>query len=58
MANKYLGEEIIPALKEKIPAVVNTTGDSTTAAMSQKAVTDLVGDIDTALTNLDTGAGV
>lgn len=38
--------------------VVQTTGSSTTAVMSQKAVSDLVGDVDSLLVKLDTGAGV
>lgn len=39
-------------------SVVQTTGDSTTAVMSQKAVTDIVGVINTTLAGLDDGDGV
>lgn len=38
--------------------VVQTTGQSTTAVMSQKAVTDIVGNISTLLIEVDTGEGV
>lgn len=38
--------------------VVQTMGQSTTAVMSQKAVTDVVGDIETVLQTLTTGGGV
>lgn len=41
-----------------VPSVVQATGTSTTSVMSQKAVTDLVGSIDIALTALNTGTGV
>jgi hypothetical protein len=37
--------------------VVQTTGESTTDVMSQKAVTDLVGDVETILTTLNSGTG-
>lgn len=41
-----------------IPEVVQTTGDSVSAVMSQKAVTDLVGDVEDVLRDINTGAGV
>lgn len=37
--------------------VVQTTGESTTDVMSQKAVTDLVGDVETILATLNSGTG-
>ena len=40
------------------PTVVQTTGQSTTNVMSQKAVTDIIGDIETILQTLTTGTGV
>lgn len=58
MDNKYMGAEAVSALKKKVPVVVQSTGVSTTEVMSQKAVTDIVGDIDSLLTQLDTGTGV
>lgn len=39
------------------PTVVQTTGQSTTDVMSQKAVTDLVGSVETILTTLNSGTG-
>lgn len=39
------------------PTVVQTTGQSTTSVMSQKAVTDIIGDIETILHTLNVGAG-
>lgn len=39
------------------PAVVQTTGQSTTDVMSQKAVTDIIGDIETILQTLNSGNG-
>lgn len=41
-----------------IPTVVQTTGQSTTDVMSQKTVTDIIGDIETILQTLTTGTGV
>lgn len=41
-----------------VPAVVQTTGSSTTSVMSQKAVTDIIGDIETALSIINNGTGV
>lgn len=38
--------------------VVQTTGQSTTAVMSQKAVTDIVGNVETALHTINNGSGV
>lgn len=38
--------------------VVQTTGQSTTSVMSQKAVTDIIGDVETALQILNSGSGV
>ena len=37
--------------------VVQSTGQSTTDVMSQKAVTDIIGDIETALHTINTGSG-
>ena len=37
------------------PAVVQTTGQSTTDVMSQKAVTDIIGDIESALNIINNG---
>lgn len=39
------------------PTVVQTTGQSTTDVMSQKAVTDIIGDIETALHTINNGGG-
>ena len=39
------------------PTVVQTTGQSTTDVMSQKAVTDIIGDIETILQTLNSGTG-
>lgn len=39
------------------PTVVQTTGQSTTDVMSQKAVTDIIGDIETILQTLNSGNG-
>ena len=54
---KYNGETMssttdIPA----VPTVVQSTGQSTTDVMSQKAVTDIVGDIETALNLINNGS--
>lgn len=38
-------------------SVVQTTGQSTTAVMSQKAVTDVIGDVETILQTLNSGTG-
>lgn len=38
--------------------VVQTTGQSTTDVMSQKAVTDIVGNVETALNTINNGTGV
>ena len=38
--------------------VVQTTGSSTTDVMSQKAVTDIIGNIETALNAINNGTGV
>lgn len=40
------------------PTVVQTTGQSTTDVMSQKAVTDIIGNVETILQTLNTGTGV
>lgn len=40
-----------------VPAVVQTTGQSTTDVMSQKAVTDIIGDVETILQTLNSGTG-
>ena len=37
--------------------VVQTTGQSTTNVMSQKAVTDIIGDVETALNVINNGTG-
>ena len=37
--------------------VVQTTGQSTTDVMSQKAVTDIIGDVETALNTINNGSG-
>jgi len=37
--------------------VVQTTGQSTTDVMSQKAVTDIIGDVETALNIINNGTG-
>lgn len=39
------------------PVVVQTTGQSTTDVMSQKAVTDIIGDIESALHIINNGGG-
>lgn len=39
------------------PTVVQTTGTSTTDVMSQKAVTDIIGDIESALHTINNGGG-
>ena len=43
--------------KPTIPAVVQITGTSTTDVMSQKAVTDIIGDVETALNAINNGTG-
>lgn len=40
-----------------VPAVVQATGQSTTNVMSQKAVTDIIGDVETILQTLNSGTG-
>lgn len=37
--------------------VVQTTGQSTTDVMSQKAVTDIIGDVESALNTINNGTG-
>lgn len=39
------------------PTVVQTTGQSTTDVMSQKAVTDIIGNVETILQTLNSGTG-
>jgi hypothetical protein len=39
------------------PNVVQTTGQSTSDVMSQKAVTDIIGDVETILQTLNSGTG-
>lgn len=39
------------------PTVVQTTGSSTTDVMSQKAVTDIIGDVENALAQINNGTG-
>ena len=43
--------------KPSIPTVVQTTGQSTTQVMSQKTVTDLVGNVESILQTLNSGNG-
>lgn len=40
-----------------IPSVVQTTGTSTTDVMSQNAVTEIIGDIESALQTINNGGG-
>jgi hypothetical protein len=40
-----------------VPTVVQTTGQSTTSVMSQKAVTDIIGNVETILQTLNSGNG-
>lgn len=40
-----------------VPTVVQTTGQSTTDVMSQKAVTDIIGNVETILQTLNNGGG-
>ena len=40
---------------DKSPSVVQSTGQSTTSVMSQKAVTDIIGDLETALSTINNG---
>lgn len=43
--------------KPTIPEVVQTTGQSTTSTMSQKSVTDIIGNVETILQTLNSGTG-
>jgi hypothetical protein len=56
--DKYLKGDGTWATVQAGPTVVQTTGQSTTDVMSQKAVTDIIGDIESALQILNSGAGV
>lgn len=40
-----------------VPTIVQTTGQSTTSVMSQKAVTDIIGNVETILQTLNSGNG-
>lgn len=40
-----------------IPTVVQTTGSSTASVMSQKAVTDIIGNVEAALNVINNGTG-
>ena len=51
------GTYTISATQPTVPTVVQTTGQSTTDVMSQKAVTDIIGDIETILQTLNSGGG-
>ena len=39
-------------------AIVQSTGESTTAIMSQKAITDMIGGVEARLVSLNSGEGV
>ena len=56
--DKYLKGDGTWATVQAGPTVVQTTGQSTTDVMSQKAVTDIIGDVESALQILNSGAGV
>jgi hypothetical protein len=56
--DKYLKGDGTWATVQAGPTVVQTTGQSTTDVMSQKAVTDIIGNIESALQILNSGAGV
>ena len=43
--------------KIAIPTIIQTTGQSTTSVMSQKAVTDIIGNVETILQTLNSGNG-
>lgn len=47
------GETNIPS----VPTVVQTTGQSTTSVMSQKAVSDIIGNVESALHTINNGGG-
>lgn len=55
--NKYLKGDGTWGIVSSGPAVVQNTGQSTTDVMSQKAVTDIIGDIETILQTLNSGTG-
>ena len=40
-----------------VPTVVQTTGSSTTNVMSQKAITDILGDVESQLSAINVGGG-
>lgn len=45
-------------IDEIMPTLVQTTGQSTTSVMSQKAVSDIIGNVEAILETLTTGSGV
>lgn len=51
------GTYTISATQPTVPTVVQTTGQSTTDVMSQKAVTDIIGNVETILQTLNSGNG-
>lgn len=51
------GTYTISATQPTVPTVVQTTGQSTTDVMSQKAVTDIIGNVETILQTLNNGGG-
>lgn len=55
--DKYLKGDGTWAVVQSGPTVVQTTGQSTTDVMSQKAVTDIIGNIETILQTLNSGNG-
>ena len=55
---KYLRGDGTWATVSAGPTVVQTTGQSTTDVMSQKAVTDIIGNVETLLHTLNSGSGV
>lgn len=55
---KFLkGDGTWAAVSSSGPTVVQTTGQSTTDVMSQKAVTDIIGNVETILQTLNSGNG-
>lgn len=51
------GRVLKSMIDNNVVTIVQTTGQSTTSVMSQKAVTDIIGDIETILQTLTTGTG-
>lgn len=56
-AGKYLKADGTWGTVQAGPTVVQVTGQSTTDVMSQKAVTDIIGDVATALNAINNGTG-